>query len=52
MRVLVAGATGALGRRLVPAILAAGHDVKALARRRGPGVEMLNYSKPYASVPA
>jgi nucleoside-diphosphate-sugar epimerase len=32
MRVLVAGATGALGRQLVPALLAAGHDVVSLAR--------------------
>lgn len=32
MRVLVAGATGAIGQELVPALLAAGHDVVALAR--------------------
>ena len=32
MNVLVAGATGAIGRQLVPALLAAGHDVTALVR--------------------
>ncbi len=32
MRVLVAGATGVIGRRLVPALLDAGHDVTAMCR--------------------
>lgn len=32
MRVFVAGATGAIGRRLVPALVAAGHDVVASTR--------------------
>jgi uncharacterized protein YbjT (DUF2867 family) len=32
-RVLVTGATGTLGRRVVPAALAAGHQVSALSRR-------------------
>lgn len=32
-RVAVAGASGFVGRRLVPALLAAGHDVTALTRR-------------------
>jgi uncharacterized protein YbjT (DUF2867 family) len=32
-RVLVAGATGYIGRRLVTELVAAGHDVRALARR-------------------
>lgn len=33
MRVLVAGASGYIGRQLVPCLLAAGHEVRALARR-------------------
>lgn len=33
MRVLVTGATGVIGRRLVPLLRAAGHGVTALARR-------------------
>jgi uncharacterized protein YbjT (DUF2867 family) len=32
MRVFVTGATGALGRHLVPALVAAGHDVTATTR--------------------
>jgi len=32
MRVLIVGATGVLGRSLVPALLARGHQVRALAR--------------------
>jgi uncharacterized protein YbjT (DUF2867 family) len=32
-RVLVTGATGTLGRALVPQLIAAGHDVRALSRR-------------------
>jgi uncharacterized protein YbjT (DUF2867 family) len=32
MRVLLAGATGALGRPLVPRLVAAGHSVVALTR--------------------
>ncbi len=32
MQVLVAGATGYIGRRLVPRLLAGGHAVRALAR--------------------
>ena len=46
MRVFVAGGTGALGRPLVAALLAAGHEVTVLTRRaeraaalRGAGVE-------------
>lgn len=33
MRVLVAGATGAVGRRLVPALVAAGHEVSGTTRK-------------------
>jgi uncharacterized protein YbjT (DUF2867 family) len=29
MRVFVAGATGAIGRRLIPRLVAAGHEVTA-----------------------
>jgi len=32
MRIFVAGATGVLGRRVVPGLIAAGHDVAAVAR--------------------
>ena len=32
MRVIVAGATGAIGSRLVPQLVAAGHDVVAMTR--------------------
>jgi putative NADH-flavin reductase len=33
MRVFVAGGTGALGRRLVPQLVARGHEVTATTRR-------------------
>ncbi|MCO1656280.1 NAD-dependent epimerase/dehydratase family protein [Pseudonocardia humida] len=33
MRILLAGATGVVGRRLVPLLVAGGHDVTALTRR-------------------
>jgi nucleoside-diphosphate-sugar epimerase len=32
MRVFVAGATGAIGRQLVPRMVAAGHDVHGMTR--------------------
>jgi uncharacterized protein YbjT (DUF2867 family) len=35
MRVFVTGATGALGRHLVPALVAAGHEVTATTRTPG-----------------
>jgi nucleoside-diphosphate-sugar epimerase len=35
MRVLVAGATGAIGRCLVPLLVAGGHEVTAMVRSRG-----------------
>ncbi|NUR89400.1 MAG: NAD-dependent epimerase/dehydratase family protein, partial [Nonomuraea sp.] len=38
MRVLVAGATGVIGRRLVPLLRAVGHDVVRLSR--SPGTEI------------
>lgn len=33
--ILVTGGTGTLGRRLVPRLREAGHDVRVLSRRRG-----------------
>jgi nucleoside-diphosphate-sugar epimerase len=33
MKVLVAGATGAIGRQLVPALVSAGHQVHGITRR-------------------
>ncbi|GAA2136096.1 NAD(P)-dependent oxidoreductase [Streptomyces synnematoformans] len=38
MRVLVAGATGVIGRQLLPALVAAGHDVVGLSRT-APGAD-------------
>src|SRR5512144_1912406 len=35
MKVFVAGATGAVGRRLIPALVDAGHEVTALTRTPG-----------------
>jgi nucleoside-diphosphate-sugar epimerase len=40
MRVFVAGATGALGRRLVPLLVAGGHQVSAMTRRVGRTMEL------------
>ncbi|SFF52174.1 Nucleoside-diphosphate-sugar epimerase [Actinacidiphila alni] len=37
MRIVVAGATGVVGRQIVPMLSAAGHEVVALSRRPGPG---------------
>jgi 2-alkyl-3-oxoalkanoate reductase len=40
MRMFVAGATGALGRRLVPLLVAGGHQVTAMTRRVGKTMEL------------
>lgn len=42
MRILVTGATGFVGRSLVPALLDAGHDVRALSRSRSNVVEVFD----------
>jgi nucleoside-diphosphate-sugar epimerase len=43
MRVLIAGATGAIGRQTVPVLTAAGHQVVGLARggAQVPGAEVV-----------
>lgn len=41
MRVLVAGATGAIGRQLVPVLVAAGHEVHGMTRSGARQEEML-----------
>jgi nucleoside-diphosphate-sugar epimerase len=41
MKVLVAGATGALGKQLVPQLVAAGHDVTGMTRSRADAVRRL-----------
>ena len=38
MRIFVAGATGVVGRRLVPRLTEAGHEVTGMARRGGAGI--------------
>jgi nucleoside-diphosphate-sugar epimerase len=38
MRIFIAGATGVIGRRLVPRLTRAGHDVTGIARTGGAGV--------------
>jgi nucleoside-diphosphate-sugar epimerase len=40
MRVFVAGATGAVGKQLVPALLAAGHEVTGTTRSRSKAAEL------------
>jgi uncharacterized protein YbjT (DUF2867 family) len=35
MKILLAGASGAIGRRLVPLLVASGHDVAATTRTAG-----------------
>ena len=46
MRVFLAGATGAIGRRLVPLLLADGHRVTGMVRSHGPASSS---SRPSAS---
>jgi uncharacterized protein YbjT (DUF2867 family) len=40
MRVFVAGATGVIGRRLLPLLTSSGHEVIGLARSYGAAVEV------------
>jgi nucleoside-diphosphate-sugar epimerase len=40
MRVFLAGATGAIGRRLLPLLVAGGHDVTAMVRSPGSAAEV------------
>ena len=40
MRVFLAGATGVIGRRLLPRLLEAGHDVTAMTRREDRAVSL------------
>jgi nucleoside-diphosphate-sugar epimerase len=40
MRVFVTGATGALGRHLVPGLVAAGHEVTATTRTPGKATQL------------
>lgn len=42
MKIFVAGATGVIGRRVVPQLVAAGHAVSAAARSPGKGVPLEN----------
>src|SRR4051794_5487385 len=43
MRIFVAGATGVIGRRLVPMLVANGHDVTAMTRsvEKAPAIEAM-----------
>jgi uncharacterized protein YbjT (DUF2867 family) len=54
MKIFVAGATGAVGRPLVPALIAAGHSVVGLTRTAGKAEFIkrmgLNPSSPTASM--
>ncbi len=57
LTVLVTGATGFIGRRLVPALVEAGHDVRAMTRRPesydGPGVAVAGdvFDRPSLTAP-
>ncbi|MET7883177.1 NAD-dependent epimerase/dehydratase family protein [Streptomyces avermitilis] len=46
LRVFVAGATGVIGRALVPLLTSVGHDVTALSRTPGPGRAAAVWSHP------
>lgn len=46
MKVFVAGATGALGRQLIPQLLAAGHQVAAMTRHEGKLGEWADQTSP------
>ena len=52
MKVLIAGATGVIGRQLVPMLVDAGHDVTVLARADGseapPGVRLVRRERSIA----
>jgi nucleoside-diphosphate-sugar epimerase len=54
MKVLVAGASGAIGRQLVPLLAAAGHQVVGLSRSSGsgalPAVDVLDRTAVLAAV--
>jgi 2-alkyl-3-oxoalkanoate reductase len=44
MRVFVAGGTGAIGRHLIPALIADGHQVTASSRSAAKSAELANRS--------
>jgi 2-alkyl-3-oxoalkanoate reductase len=46
MRVFVAGATGAIGRYLVPALVAAGHQVSGTTRSPGKAGQLTKAAEP------
>lgn len=51
MKVLVTGATGVLGRRVVPRLVAAGHDATAVARNGADAAGHVACRSPSRSVP-
>ena len=52
MRVFVAGGTGALGRRLIPALIAEGHQVTASTRSAGKSADLAVISLAFAGIVA